>query len=134
MPFQPLKKATLLIPSGPPRDPDRNHLWVVLTDPCPAEANLIISISSVKAGHFYDPACVIDAGAHRRITVQSWAVYKLCRAVHSVSLIKGEAAWLYRADDPVSDKLFEQLCKGVHETEHIAPRLRRYFEGKGSPF
>jgi hypothetical protein len=122
------------MPSGPLRDPDRNHLWVILTDPCPVEANLIVSISTLHLGRFHDPACVIEAGAHRKITVQSWAVYKLCRAVQSASLTKGEAAWLYRADEPVSNGLYEQLCKGVLESEHIAPRLRRYFEGKGPPF
>lgn len=31
--FLPLKRATLLIPSGPQGDPHRKHLFILLTDP-----------------------------------------------------------------------------------------------------
>jgi hypothetical protein len=31
--FVPFKRATLLVPSGPANDPDRKHLFVLLTDP-----------------------------------------------------------------------------------------------------
>lgn len=134
MPFQPLKKATLLIPSGPERDPNRYHLWVVLTDPCQHEANLLVSISTLHSNRFHDPACVIEAGEHKRITAQSWAVYRLCRAMLSASLVKGEASWMYRVAEPVSDAIFGRLCAGVMESEHISPRMRRYFSGKGGAF
>ena len=49
MPFQPSKKATLLMPSGPPDDPDRLHLWIVLTDPCADhEANLVVNVCTLR--------------------------------------------------------------------------------------
>jgi len=31
--FLPIKRATLLVPSGADGDPDRKHLFVLLTDP-----------------------------------------------------------------------------------------------------
>ncbi|RXH35238.1 hypothetical protein XH84_05740 [Bradyrhizobium nanningense] len=66
--------------------------------------------------------------------MESWVVYKLCRAAHAASLTKGVSAWVYRADETVSDKLFDKICQGIHDTEHIAPRMKRYFEGKGPAF
>jgi hypothetical protein len=134
MTFQPLKKATLLMPSGPRDDPERLHLWVVLTDPCALEANIIVSLCTLHQDRYHDPSCVLEAGEHRRIKVRSWANYRLARAVHSNNLVKGEAAWLYRIDAPVSDAVYERLCAGLLASEHTAIRLRRYFEGKAAAF
>lgn len=134
MTFHPLKRATLLMPSGPPGDPERLHLWVILTDPCPLEANLIVSISTLRDDRFHDPSCILEAGEHRRITAKSWANYRLGRAIHSRVLIKGEAAWYYRMDAPVSDAVYDKLCAGLLQSEHTAQRLRRYFEGKVAAF
>jgi hypothetical protein len=134
MTFQPLKKATLLMPSGPPGDPERLHLWVILTDPCDLEANIIVSLSTLHRDRFHDPSCIVEAGEHRRVTARSWANYRLARAVPTRNLVKGEAAWYYRMDAPVSDTLYEKLCKGLLESEHTTIRLRRYFEGKASAF
>lgn len=134
MPFQPVKKATLLMPSGPAADPNRLHLFVILTDPCPRGANLLVSVSSVREGRFHDPACIVEAGEHRRIKVRSWVEYRLTRAVLCAALIKGEAAWLYRPDEPITDELHRRMCGGLMASDHCPPRLRRYFEGKGLPF
>jgi hypothetical protein len=110
------------------------HLWVVLTDPCSLYANLIVSISTIRAGRFHDPACVFEPGDHRRITARSWANFRMSRAVPSATLVKGEAAWFYRADAPVSDAVLEKLCKGLLDSDHTPLRLKRYFEGKASAF
>jgi hypothetical protein len=134
MPFRPTKKATLLMPSGPPDDPDRLHLWIVLTDPCELNANLIVSVSTLHEHRFHDPACVIAAGEHRRIRWTSWIEYRRAKALHSNALVRGEAAWYYREDQPVTDALFERVCRGLLESKYTPIRLRRYFQGKGPAF
>ena len=77
------------MPSGPFSDPNRLHLWVVLTDPCVNEANLIVSFSSVQPGRFHDPGCIVEAGEHRRIKVQSWAYTVWYNFVKQHKSIKG---------------------------------------------
>jgi hypothetical protein len=134
MPFNPTKKATLRMPSGPPADPDRLHLWILLTDICPAGAHLLVSTSTLKEGRFHDPCCIIEPGEHRRIKLRSWIEYRRCKVILSTSLINGEAAWLYHADDLVTDGLFERICAGLMDSEHTAIRNKRYFEGKGPAF
>ncbi len=99
MTFKPQKKATLLMPSGPPDDPERRHLWVILTDSCQHEANLLVNVSTLRDGRFHDPACILEPGEHKRITVRSWIEYRRAKAVYSSALIKGEAAWLYPPAD-----------------------------------
>lgn len=134
MTFHPRKKTTLLMPSGPPGDPDRLHLWILLSDPCALEAHLLVNVSSLRDDRFHDPACVIEPGEHKRITSRSWIEYRRARIELSSTLIKGEAAWFYRMSEPVSDSLFERICNGLLESELTPLRMKRYFEGKGSAF
>jgi hypothetical protein len=134
MSFQPSKKMTLLMPSGPAADPDRLHLWIVLTDPCPDGANLLVNVSSVKPGQFHDATCTITAGLHPRIKLTSWVEYRRARAIHTEALVKGANAWLYRISTPISDELHTRICQGFMESEHSVPRLRRYLAGEGPAF
>jgi hypothetical protein len=134
MNFQPKKMATLRIPSGPPGDPERLHLWIILTDPCPLQANLIVSVSSIQEGRFHDPTCLLTPGEHKRVTKPSWVEFRRCKAIHSYALTRGVAAWLYHADEPVTEVLFGRICKGLLESEHTPIRMQRYFLGKDSAF
>ena len=60
--FFPVERATLLIPSGTESDPDRKHLFILLNNPITDEKLiLLVSLSSIKQGHYHDPACIIDA-------------------------------------------------------------------------
>jgi hypothetical protein len=134
MPFQPLKKKTLLMPSGPQADPDRKHLWVILTDACLMEAHLLVSICTLRADRFHDPACILNPGDHRRIKDPSWVEYRRSRTMHSYALVNGASAWLYHPDDPISDPVFERICEGLLTSEHTPIRFKRYFDNTGRAF
>lgn len=134
MTFQPQKKATLLMPSGPPDDPERKHLWIILTDPCPDDANLLVNVSTLRDGRFHDPACIMEPGEHKRVTVRSWIEYRRARAMHSAALVKGEAAWHYRRAEPVTDALFDRICKGLMVSDFTPNRMKKYFRGEGPAF
>lgn len=134
MPFRPEKKTTLLMPSGPANDPSRKHLWIILTDPCPMNAHLLVNVTTVHEGHFHDPACVLKAGDHRRIKHPSWMEYRRCRVELTSALEKGHAAWYYHADEPVSDDVLKRICDGLLNSEHTPGRIRNYFLGKGPAY
>ncbi len=79
--FVPFKRATLLIPSGPVNDPDRKHLFVLLTDPIEApdfngKQVLLVNIASVPKSLPYDSTCILQPGVHRFIKHESY-VYSL---------------------------------------------------------
>jgi hypothetical protein len=65
--YQPAKKGTLLIPSGTYDNPEKKHLFVILTEASPAGDHLLVSISSIKHEVRHDPACEISVGEHRFI-------------------------------------------------------------------
>ena len=81
--FLPLKRATLLIPSGPQGDQDRKHLFILLTDPHADQAGkncvLMVSLSTVRPGMPHDPTCILYAGDHPFVKHESYVVYQKAR-------------------------------------------------------
>ena len=75
-----IRRATVLIPSGPVHDPDRMHLFVCMTNPIGFEqSTLWVPVNSVRAGAFVDPACLIDVGDHPFIRAESFIHYQFAR-------------------------------------------------------
>jgi len=67
--FVPYRRATLLIPSGPARDPDQKHFFIVLTDPVrvmdhDAKHSLLVGVSTIYPNVPHDPACELHPGDH----------------------------------------------------------------------
>ena len=65
--FIPFRRASLLIPSGPTHDPQRRHLFIVLTDPFDDTGNgvsrvLLVSLASVRDS--CDRTCILKPGDH----------------------------------------------------------------------
>ena len=78
--FLPYRKATLLIPSGPDHDPERHHLFVILTDPQPdSNTVLLVSLSTLRRALPHDATCVIAAGEHPFVRRNSYVFYARAR-------------------------------------------------------
>jgi hypothetical protein len=83
--FVPFKRATLLIPSGAAIDPDRKHLFVLLTDPIEASGFegkqvLLVNIATVPNDLNnlpYDSTCIIQPGEHRFIKHWRFPIFRL---------------------------------------------------------
>ena len=65
--FVPYRRATLLIPSGPAHDPDRKHLFIVLTDPTEVleytgKHSLLVGVVTLQTDLHHDATCVLYAG------------------------------------------------------------------------
>ena len=80
MRWVPVRRATLLIPSGPASDPTRKHLHIVLNDPYPDPTGtpkvLVVSVSSIPPNNIYDPSCTIFPGEHPFVVVPSYVSYQ----------------------------------------------------------
>lgn len=126
MVYQPARGHTLLIPSGPQGDADRKHLFFIVTDECKDKQHLIVPISSVKPGIFYDPTCVIEPGAHPFITVQSYVLYRKADTILTSLLTKCVDGWLYLKKEDASPELVGRAFEGVLVSEFSPERIRRY--------
>lgn len=123
--FLPLKRATLLIPSGPQGDQHRKHLFVLLTDPNDNEFGeksvLIVSLSTVKPKLPHDSTCILHPGDHRFVKHKSYVVYqkarlelveKICRGVKNGQLIP---------HGPMDSNVFARICQGLMASR-LTPR------------
>lgn len=129
--FVPLKRAALLVPSGPSVDPDRKHLFILLTDPCADEegvqAVLMVSLSSVKPQIPYDPSCVLKAGDHPFVKRASFVDYGKARIEAVDKLLRGVKEGKLVPQPPVATEVFARICEGLVKSPRTAAKLLRFF-------
>ena len=123
MPYEPAKGKTLLIPSGTQSDPNKRHLFVLLTDACALRMHLLVSLSRVKEGVHFDPACVFEPGEHRFVKERSFAAYRLARIDLAEKLIKHVEAWDFTPKDDMQPQLVERMCAGIEASDFVAARV-----------
>jgi hypothetical protein len=119
MPFVPGKKKAFLMPSGPPSDPYRNHLFAVLTDASKSGSHLLVPICTIKPNRYFDNACEIAVGEHPFITGKSYIEYRLITvrpSSHIVSCIDGMT---FHPKEDVTESLYQRICAGIDRSRHI---------------
>lgn len=127
--FAPLRKGTLLIPSGPISAPAKKHLFVVLNDPYGEdELVLLASFSTYKTEIFCDDTCVIEGHGkeHPFLVVQSFVRYQKLRIEPAAKLVAGVSAKLMTPSFPLSEALFERVCAGVHASPYSALKFQKF--------
>lgn len=126
--FLPNRKATLLVPSGPLHDPDRKHLFILLSDPVTEEeVVLMVSISSVKPNRWHDDACMISPGEHPFIVKESFVDYSSCRIEPGEKLLNGVYKGFFVPRDPMPQSVFERICCGVMVSRRTPKDMKRFF-------
>lgn len=124
----PSKRKCILVPSGTQDDPDRHHLFVILTDACEEGFHLAVSLSSVKQGMKHDTTCVLDAGCHDFVTKKSFAMYGKIEKLRSTHLSKCVAGWLYKPKGEMPDEYFDRICAGVEKSDFTPGWAQKYFK------
>ncbi len=122
MSYFPQKKGTLLVPSG-----SKNHLYVIVTDSCAENRQLLVNVSTIYPETYYDNTCVIEAGEHPFIKHSSYIVYRQARIDRTEHLIKCVNGWVFRPSQPVSDDLLERISKGFLSSHHVSRLIKNYF-------
>lgn len=125
----PFRRGTILIPSGPSHDPDRKHLFIVLTDPSPTAADvLMVNVSSLRPGH--DPACQLYAGDHPFIKRDSFIEYALARIELAQAIENGvtKRALIPHAD--LDGAIFARVCHGLTVSRFAKPRVVAYYRAR----
>lgn len=135
--FLPFQRATLLIPSGTEDDPDRKHLFILLTNPYPhPESNinstLLVSISTLRPNLPHDPACKLYAGDHPFIKQDSFVVYRLARIETADKLIKGVNDGVFSHKESLNGEIFARVCHGLVESRFTTPAILKFYHAATS--
>ena len=129
--FIPVKRATLLVPSGPQNDSSRKHLFIVLTDPCDDGTGtkfiLMVSISTIKTGLPYDPTCILYAGDHPFVKRESFVCYQKARVEEANKLLRGVSEGLFIPQDPMQSGVFARICKGLEESRLTSAKSLNFY-------
>lgn len=127
--FVPVRRATLLVPSGPVDDPDRKHLFILLTDPQPPDqSTLLVGVASVYDNIPHDPTCYLYPGDHPFIRRQSYINYARARIEPAPKLAEGVKQGLLIPQGTLDAALFARICKGLLESRRTMPKIKKFFE------
>ena len=130
--FAPIRRMTLWIPgTGPSHDPERGHLFIILTDPCPAGMNLLVPVCS--AGPKSDTTCLLGAGDHPFLKKKSFVAYHLLNTYAATPLVEQEQKKIIRCKGLLDEKIFALVCSGVQTSRSSPPIYKRYFAEQTSP-
>lgn len=131
--FVPYRRATLLIPSGPAHDPDRKHLFIVLTDPAEvldfaSKHSLLVGVESIQPEIPHDAACELYAGDHEFIRHKSCVAYAHARIEPSQKLVKAVKEGVLLAKPMLAEDIFARVCKGLIESRFVPPRIIAFYQ------
>lgn len=104
---------TFLVPSGP----SGSHFFVVCTGENADGFRLLVSISTVREGRFYDPACLIDPGAHPFVKSLSFVSYSKAEQRLSDHILRCLEQGVFIRKPAASPELVEQIIAGIERSE-----------------
>ena len=130
--FQPVRRATLLIPSGPAHDFDKKHLFIILTDPVanPLNGNkvsiLLTSLSTLDMALPHDPTCILHPGEHPFVTRDSYVSYHNSRIEEAEKISHGVASGIFAIKESMDSCIVDRICGGLSSPQ-TPERIKRFF-------
>lgn len=121
------KKSTLLVPSGSFRNPEAHHLFVIATDPCEQNQCVLVTISTIYEGVWYDPTCTIEADSHPFVKHASYVNYRFSVLKDCERLGKLVDGWYYHPKDPIDDQVLENICSGILKSDFTPRYVQKYY-------
>lgn len=119
--FQAVKRATLLYPSPSHNDPNKKHLFIILTDPCgPANQVLLASVSTVR-GNNHDKSCILTSEDHEFCCDESFVAYAFCRTEPAAKLVKGVESNYFSDKGLIGEDAFKRIVDGLKKSKHTKP-------------
>jgi hypothetical protein len=132
--FIAVRRAILLVRSGPPEDPERKHLFIVLTDPQPPEKSvLLVGIDSIKQGLPHDPTSLLYPDDHRFIKHASYVNYRYARVEPADKLARSVEQGRFDPQEPLDEAVFARVCRGLLESRSVSLKIRNFYENAVGP-
>lgn len=105
-----------------------DHLFTVVTDPCANGQHLLLNVSSIHEGAFYDDTCVFNGGEHPFIQRRSYVVYRSAQIQPAERIGRMVDGWVYKRHDPATEELANRMLAGVG-VSRFTPRFVKEYLG-----
>lgn len=130
--FLPMRRATLLIPSGTVSDPNKKHLFILLTDPVDnAETGtkdvLMVSVSTFRQGMPHDPTCKLYPGDHPFIKWESFVSYRTARIEPAQKVQNGVTQGVFIPQGTIDGAILARICQGLLDSRQAPPKMQTFY-------
>lgn len=128
--FLPRRRATALIESGPPTDPERHHLFILMTDPVGDEQEiLIVPVCKINRDVYYDNSCELSRDDHDFLHKPSYVAYRHARITTAQKLVNGVNDGVIIPRGTITEEVFGRICDGFGRSPHVRAKIRAFIEG-----
>lgn len=128
IPYTPVRKGTLLIPTGP-----CYHLHIICNDPVfyptiTKECVLAVNISTIDPCIDYDKTCLLNVGDHPFIKHESYVYYRKADIFGASSIARSVADGTFSTHAPFDDPVFDRVLAGFTASNEVRLKIRRFYE------
>lgn len=126
--YAPLRKGTVLIPSGPVE-----HLHFICCDPVHHSATgkdsvLMVNISSITPHLEHDMTCVLNPGDHPFIKHPSFVYYRKASIYGAQGISRNVAEGNFSTHIPCDEAVFRQILIGFEVSDEVSYKILRFYE------
>lgn len=127
MTFYPVRKGTILIPSG-----RANHLSIICCDPVYyprtlTDSVLIVNISTVSNMPHVDHTCILSVGEHPFIHHDSFVFYNKADIYSVNSLVDNVTNGNFVCHEPCSEAVFAKILSGFDVSKSLSYKVKQFY-------
>lgn len=121
-----VRRATLLISSGPDHDPSRMHLHIVLNDPFGPDGEVLLACVCSIRGFAYETSCTLFPGEHSFVKYDSYIAYDRCSLAKAAHLETQVASGAMVAKETLNAKVFKFVLEGFEDSTRVRPKYKSF--------
>lgn len=104
------------------------HLKIVITDPDPDNIVLVVSVSTIYNGIFYDNTCELFPGDHSFIKNPSYVSYQYAMELDSVKILNEKFKGYIIQKEDISLELLHRIQRGARLSKFLPLYFKKYFD------
>ena len=126
--YSPLKRGSLLIPSGP-----TDHLHFICCNPVfyPSigkECVLLVNVSSVDVILDHDRTCILHPADHPFIRHESYVYYRKAEVFGANNISRNVAEGNFQIHQICDKNTFSRILHGFCASDEVRPKIKRFYE------
>ena len=121
-----------MIPSGTAIDPNRPHLFIVCTDPCPKYLVAIVPIATYT-NNKCDQTCIVVKGDHEFVRHKSYVLYQKAQTISRVKIVNGVENGTFRQHRDLNGQTFLKVRNGMCRSPRTPDKIKKYLDCPAAP-
>lgn len=121
------KRSTIhMLNTGPEHDKARGHLFIILTNKCAENKQLMVSACTRVAK--CDETCLVGKGDHPFFSVDSYIAYNKANIYDTAMLQKRISENIIKSKGELDEKIFALVAIGLTNSRYTPLFVKNYFE------